>query len=144
MVIVDANVLLYAVNADARQHEIAREWLDDALSGAEGVGLPWVVLLAFLRIATNPRATPQPLSIEDATAQVDAWLSAPSAITVAPTSRHAAVLGGLLQVSGAAGNLVTDAHLAALAIEHGAAIISYDRDFARFEGVRHRLPDDVN
>jgi toxin-antitoxin system PIN domain toxin len=140
MVIVDANVLLYARNADARQHAGARTWLDGALSGSEGVGLPWVSLLAFLRIATNPRATAVPLTIEDATAQVERWLAAPSAIAVAPTSRHTALLAGLLQQTGAAGNLVTDAHLATLAVEHDATIVSYDRDFARFPGVRHRLP----
>jgi hypothetical protein len=140
MVIVDANVLLYARNADARQHAASYAWLEEALSGAEGVGLPWTCLLAFLRIATNPRATAVPLPIDDATAQVEHWLAAPSAIAVTPTSRHAAVLAGLLQQTGAAGNLVTDAHLAALAIEHGATIVSYDRDFTRFPGVQHRLP----
>lgn len=140
MVIVDANVLLYARNADARQHEEAREWLDGALSGSEGVGLPWVSLLAFLRIATNPRATQVPLPVGDATAQVERWLSAPAAIAVTPTSRHMTLLAGLLGQSGSAGNLVTDAHLAVLAIEHGAAIVSYDRDFARFAGITHRLP----
>ena len=140
MVIVDANVLLYARNADARHHTEAREWLDTALSGAVGVGLPWVSLLAFLRIATNPRATAVPLAIEDATEQVERWLAAPSAIAVAPTARHPAILAGLLRQVGAAGNLVTDAHLAALAIEHGATIVSYDRDFGRFAGLQHRLP----
>ncbi|HEX6390659.1 MAG TPA: type II toxin-antitoxin system VapC family toxin [Solirubrobacteraceae bacterium] len=141
MVIVDANVLLYARNADARQHATARTWLDGALSGAEGVGLPWVSLLAFLRIATNPRATAVPLTAEAATAQVERWLAAPSAITVAPTARHAAILAGLLQQAGTAGNLVTDAHLAALAIEHGATIVSFDRDFGRFAGLTHRVPE---
>ncbi len=140
MVIVDANVLLYATNADARQHEVAYGWLESALTGAEGVGLPWISLLAFLRIATNPRALAAPLTVEDAVAQTEAWLDAPVAITVAPTTRHASVLAGLLREAGAAGNLVTDAHLATLAIEHGATIVSYDRDFARFAGVRHRVP----
>ena len=140
MVIVDPNVLLYARNADARQHTQARTWLDSALSGSEGVGLAWVSLLAFLRIATNPRATAAPLTIDGATAQVERWLTAPSAVTVNPTTRHAAVLSGLLQQTGTAGNLVTDAQLATLAIEHGATIVSYDRDFGRFAGVRHRLP----
>lgn len=81
-----------------------------------------------------------PLTAEDAIAQVQAWLGAPAAVVVQPTARHAAVLGGLLREAGTAGNLTTDAHLAALAIEHGAEIVSYDRDFGRWPGVRHRLP----
>ena len=140
MVIVDANVLLYAVDQASAHHERARSWLDDALAGNEAVGLAWIVLLAFIRIGTNPSILPTPMSADEATGQVEAWLSAPAAVIAQPTARHASVLRGLLRQTGTAGNLTTDAHLAALAVEHGADIVSYDRDFARFPGVRHRLP----
>lgn len=140
MVIVDANVLLYAVNEDAPHHEVARTWLDGALAGSGGVGFPWVVLLAFLRIATNPRILPAPMAMAEAVAQVGAWLAAPPAVVVEPTTRHLGVLGGLLDDLATGANLVNDAHLAALAIERDAHIVSFDRDFARFDGVRHQLP----
>lgn len=140
MVVVDANVLLYAVNTAAMHHEASRAWLDAALAGTEVVGLPWLSLIAFMRIATNPRATRTPLSVSDAADQVTRWLDEPAALVAQPTARHAAILTGLLRDVGTAGNLVNDAHLAALAIEHGAPVVSYDRDFARFPGVRHRLP----
>lgn len=140
MVIVDANVLLYAVDSAAAHHDPALTWLDSALSGTEAVGLAWVALLAFIRVSTNHAAFPAPMSVDDAVAQVDSWLGAPAAVIAQPTARHASVLGGLLRESGAAGNLATDAHLAALAIEHRAEVVSYDRDFARFAGIRHRLP----
>lgn len=140
MVIVDANVLIYATNSTARQHPEAADWLDGALAGAEAVGLAWVVLLAFMRLTTNPAIFPRPISAAESAEQVEAWLGAPGAVVVEPTARHVHVLRGLIAESGAAGNLVTDAHLAALAIEHGADLVSYDRDFARFAGVSHRLP----
>lgn len=140
MVVVDANVLLYAVDASSRQHERSRAWLDRSLSGAEAVGLAWVALLAFIRIGTSPAVFPNPLAPEEATGQVEAWLGAPAAVTLEPTSRHVHILGGLLAEAGTAGNLTTDAHLAALAIEHDGELVSFDRDFARFEGLRHRLP----
>jgi uncharacterized protein len=139
LVIVDTNVLLYAVNEQSRHHEASRSWLDQALGGAEAIGFAWVVLLAFIRVSTSP-VFETPATADDATAQVEAWLAAPAAVDVAPTARHASVLRGLLLEAGTAGNLTTDSHLAALAIEHGAGIVSYDRDFARFTGVRHRLP----
>ncbi len=140
MVIVDANVLLYAVDSASAHHEPARSWLDGALGGAEAVGLAWIALLAFVRIGTNPSILPSPMVIDDATGQVETWLAAPAAFVAEPTARHAGLLRGLLRDSGTAGNLTSDAHLAALAIEHGAEIVSYDRDFARFPGVQHRLP----
>src|SRR5215211_5262788 len=140
MVIVDANVLLYAVDRTSAHHEPARMWLDAALAGAEAVGFAWVVLLAFIQIGTNASILPGAMSVDAATGQVEAWLSAPAAFVAEPTARHADLLRGLLRDTGTAGNLTTDAHLAALAIEHGADIVSYDRDFARFTGVQHRLP----
>lgn len=140
MVVVDANVLLYAIDRASAHHENARSWLDEALAGAEAVGLAWMALLAFLRIATSGAVYPTPLSVEDAAAQLEAWLAAPAAVVLEPTPRHLSLLRGLLSDTGTAGNLTTDAHLAALALEHGADIVSYDRDFDRFPGVRHRLP----
>jgi toxin-antitoxin system PIN domain toxin len=140
VVVVDANVLLYAVDAASAHHEVSRSWLDTSLGGAEAVGFAWVALLAFVRIATNPSILPTPMSTDEATDQVETWVSAPAAVIAQPTPRHVSLLRGLLHDSGSAGNLTTDAHLAALAMEHGADIVSYDRDFARFPGVRHRLP----
>jgi toxin-antitoxin system PIN domain toxin len=140
VVIVDANVLLYAVDVASMHHEGSRTWLDRALGGAEAVGLAWVALLAFIRIGTNASLLASPMTADEATQQVETWLGAPAAVVAQPTARHPALLRGLLSDAGTAGNLTTDAHLAALAIEHGAEIVSYDRDFARFRGVRHRLP----
>ena len=138
--VVDANVLLYAVDRASSHHEPSRSWLDSALTGSEAVGLAWVVLLAFVRIATSPAVFPNPLTADQATEQVEAWLAAPAAVVAQPTPRHISLLRGLLRETGTAGNLTTDAHLAALALEHGADVVSYDRDFARFPGVQHRLP----
>lgn len=137
---VDANVLLYAVDTSSSHHERSLTWLEHALAGAEAVGFSWVVLLAFIRVGTNPSIFPNTMSVNEATGQVQAWLGAPAAVVINPTTRHAELLRGLLAEAGAAGNLTTDAHLAALAIEHGADLVSFDRDFARFPGVSHRLP----
>jgi toxin-antitoxin system PIN domain toxin len=140
MLLVDVNVLLYAVNDDAEQHETARRWLTDALRSAEPVGLAWVVLLAFLRISTRSGIFPRPLSSAQALGLVESWLVRPAVVVVDPTPRHLAVLAGLLGPRDGGGNLVNDAHLAALAVEHGATVVSYDADFARFPGVRSRFP----
>ena len=140
MKLVDANVLLYAVNRDARHHESSKRWLDAALSGADTVAFAWVPLLAFLRLSTKISLFPSPLSPEEALDQVDAWLAAPPAVVVEPTLEHARVLRRLLDTVGSGGNLVNDAHLAALAVEHRCQIVSFDNDFARFSGVTWLSP----
>jgi uncharacterized protein len=140
VLLVDANVLLYAVNERGREHHAARTWLEGALSGGEAVAFAWTVVLAFLRLATHPAVFPRPLSIDEATGACEVWLGAAPAVTVEPTHRHLAVLGGLLAQQGTAGNLVADAHLAALALEHNATVVSFDRDFARFDGLRIHRP----
>ncbi|WP_210183833.1 TA system VapC family ribonuclease toxin [Bradyrhizobium sp. DOA9] len=132
MILVDANILLYACNSTADLHAESRKWLDEKLNGTARVGLPWPSLLAFLRIATNPRAFRKPLSIADAWEQVSSWLSAETVWVPEPAEHHAAVLGKLLALPGIYGNLVPDVHLAALAIEHGLTLCSTDGDFARF------------
>ncbi len=138
--IVDANLLLYAVDETANQHKAARAWVEEVLNGPVQVGLPWASLLAFVRIATHPRASRRPLSGEDAWTIVEGWLAAPTAWVPGPTSQHADVLGGLVRSYGLTGNLIPDAHLAALAIEHGVALCSADTDFARFAEIRWTNP----
>lgn len=133
--IVDANVLLYARNEADPQHDAAREWLESALNGPTRVGLPWWSLCAFVRIATNPRVFPQPLPPADAADQVDAWLGAPRAWLAEPTPRYRDVFMRLVRDHRVRGALVTDAQLAALAIDHGVSIVSTDSDFARFDDV---------
>ena len=140
MNLVDANVLLYAVNTDAPHHRASREWLDDALSGGATVGFSWIALLAFVRLSTKEGLFPSPLTTGEAFDRVDAWLAAPAAVLVEPTARHASLLRQLLADLGVGGNVVNDAHLAALAIEHGGTVITYDHDFGRFDGVDWSTP----
>ncbi len=140
MKLVDANVLLYAVNRDAPQHASARDWLDEALSGGARVAFCWVVLLAFLRLSTNERIFDEPLSAIDAIAQAEDWLAQPAAVLVEPTARHLGVVQQLLAPLDTGGNLVNDAHLAALAIEHRCTVMSYDTDFLNFNGVKLETP----
>ncbi len=140
VLVVDANVLIHAVNQDSRAHPTARDWLHQALAGGEAVAFAWTVVLAFLRLSTHPAVFPRPLSAAEAADAVERWLQAPPALTIEPTRRHLPLLRGLLQGAGTAGNLVGDAHLAALALEHGATVVSFDRDFARFEGVALHHP----
>jgi toxin-antitoxin system PIN domain toxin len=135
-VIVDANILLYAVDSRSVFHEPARNWLEDALNGPVRIGLPWASLTAFLRIATHLRATPRPLAPREAWEMADGWLEAEPAWIPEPTSRHAEVLRGLVVGGDIRGNLIPDAHLAALAIEHGVGVCSADSDFARFPQIR--------
>lgn len=140
MKVVDANVLLAAVNEDAVNHQAARAWMEEALEGPEPVGFGWAVLLAFLRLSTRRDLFGRPLSVHDAGGVLEAWLAAPPAVVLHPTARHLQVLRGLLEPLGTAGNLVNDAHLAALAVEHGGEIVSFDSDFSRFPGVRWGAP----
>lgn len=140
MNIVDANVLLYAVNDDADQHEAARQWIQQSLSGAATVGFPWLVLVAFLRIVTRQALIPRPLASDAAMGQVELWLSSPAAVIAEPTPQHLGLLRSLLGPVGTAGNLVNDAHLAALSIEHRGAVVSFDTDFALFQGITWHRP----
>ncbi|MDQ3991475.1 MAG: type II toxin-antitoxin system VapC family toxin [Actinomycetota bacterium] len=140
MKLTDVNLLLYAADGSAPRHRRARRWLEEQLSGTEAFGFAWVVLLAFLRLSTNPRIFERPLPVQVAFEMVEGWLAQPPATIVHPTERHAAVLKELLEPLGTAGNLTTDAHLAALAIEHRAELCSSDADFSRFAGVRWRDP----
>jgi toxin-antitoxin system PIN domain toxin len=140
VILVDANLLIYAHVSTFSQHERARSWLDEQMNGAAPVGLPWSSLLAFLRLVTNPRLFDNPESITDAWEQVVAWLNCDSSWIPAPTERHAQILGSLLAGPGVHANLVPDAHLAALAIEHGLILCSTDGDFGRFPGLRWRNP----
>jgi toxin-antitoxin system PIN domain toxin len=130
---------VYAVHEQFAAHADAKVWLDDRLNGAERVGLPWGSLLAFVRLSANPRVLSAPIAPSDATSVVRAWLSLPVTWTPEPTERHAATLSALLEPETKA-DLVPDAHLAALAIEHGLTLCSTDRDFARFEGLRWTDP----
>lgn len=141
MVLVDANVLLYAVNASTPNHIPAKRWMEAALNGEEAVAFAWVALLAFVRIATLPAFSPEPLGAAQALDIIDEWLASGPATVAHPTSRHPAILRGLLDQAGTAGNLVADAHLAALAVEHGARVCSFDRDFARFPGIGVHTPE---
>lgn len=137
----DANVLLYAIDDTSARHASAKAWLDAALSGSEEVGFAWVVLLAVLRLTTKPAVFAHPLRPQEALDIVDEWLAQPCSLVVHPTARHSALMRGLLTAAGTAGNLTTDAHLAALSMEYGAAICSYDADFSRFPGVTRIEPD---
>lgn len=140
MKIVDLNILLYAVNSQAPEHLRARAWWEGALNDDDIVGLPWVVLLGFLRVSTNPRVFPRPLSPAAAMARIDAWLAQENVQVVRERDDHWARLRGLLAGSGISANLTTDAHLAALALSHDAVLVSSDRDFGRFKGLRWENP----
>jgi toxin-antitoxin system PIN domain toxin len=140
MIIVDANLLIYAVNADAPLGRKAKAWLESALSGQETVGFPWNVVLAFLRLTTRPGLFKHPLPADRAFDLVAIWLDQPSATIVHPGPRHLQVLRELLLPLGTGGNLTSDAHLAALAVEHRAELYSSDTDFARFKGLKWHNP----
>lgn len=131
----DVNVLVYAINPDALQHAAARQWLEAAYREPAGVGFAWAVLAGFLRVSTLRGVLPTGLAVSDALVFVDEWLAHPHARIIGPTERHAPLLARLLIGAGRGGNLVSDAHLAAIAIEHGAVLGTFDRDFERFAGL---------
>jgi uncharacterized protein len=143
VILVDANLLLYARVSDFPQHARARRWLEDRLSGSTRVGLPWASLLAFVRLISNPRVFNRPSSVTDAWAQVEEWLDTTPAWIPAPTDRHREVMKALIPAVTTAKH-VPDAHLAALAIEHGLLLASSDSDFARFPGLQWENPLNPN
>ena len=137
MILVDLNVLLYAVNSSAPEFEDCSSWLGRTLAaGDDTVGLAWVVILGFLRLSTSPRLFPAPLAVETASRFVDTLFEHPAVRKVYPGEGHWALLKHLVALSGTGGNLTTDAHLAALALEYDAAIATRDTDFSRFPGIR--------
>ena len=140
MILVDANLLVYASDTDSPHHARARAWLEDALSGVVPVGLAWLVILAFLRVTTRPGIMRRPQTPEQALGTLEDWLAQPYVSLVGPGDHHWPLLRNLLKTTGTAGNLVADAHLAALAIEHGWTVYSADNDFKRFPGVEHVNP----
>ena len=140
MIIPDVNLLVYAYDSDSRRHEAAREWWEALMNGTGSVGIPWIVILGFIRIATHSRILENPLEVGSACARVRTWLARPNAIIVHPGARHPDILFQLIEGAGTGGNLTTDAHLAALAIEHQAEIHSTDADMVRFPGLRWMNP----
>jgi uncharacterized protein len=140
MILIDANLLIYSVNKDASEYEAAHEWLESTISDAETIGLAWIVILTFVRVTTMPRLFRRPLTVREAVQTVESWLEQPGVTVVHPGERHARILHDLLLKVGTAANLTTDAHIAALAIEHYAELCTVDRDFAKFPGLRWRNP----
>jgi uncharacterized protein len=134
--LVDANVLVYAHVSNFDQHEEARSWLDEQLNADRRLGLPWESLTAFVRLVTNPRVFTEPEPVGDAWQQVEDWLQRPGAWIPGPTDRHREVFGALIAETKPTASLVPDAHLAAIALQHGLAVASTDADFARFPTVR--------
>jgi toxin-antitoxin system PIN domain toxin len=140
VIILDVNLLIYAIDRDSPNHKKARAWLEQTLSGTQEVGLPWVVMLAFLRVTTRHAIMRNPLSPEQALAYVDSWLQQPYVQPVRPGENHWSIFKNLVETTGTAGNLTADAHIAALALEQGFAICSTDNDFKRFPGIKHVNP----
>lgn len=140
MIVPDVNLLVYAYNSDAPHHNAARNWWEGLLSGTGAVRLPWVVCCGFVRLMTHQSVLLRPMSTDDALKHVRAWLAVPNVEVLEPGPRHLELLQGLLAEAGVGGNLVTDAHIAALAIEHQAEVHSNDVDFGRFSGLRWRNP----
>lgn len=136
----DVNLLVYAYDASSPRHERAKAWLEGRLSADEAFGFAWATLLAFVRLVTSHRVFESPLRVEEALDVVEAWMAAPCATVLQPGSRHTILLRQLLEPLGTAGNLTTDAHLAALALEHDAELCSADADFSRFPGLRWSNP----
>ena len=140
MILIDANILIYAAMRVLPQHGAASAWLDRQLNGSNRVGLPWPSLLGFLRVVTNPRVFANPPSMQEAWGRVTTWLGCETVWVPQPMDRHPELLGRLLSLPGVRANLVHDPHLAALAIEHGLILCSTDGDFARFPGLRWQTP----
>ena len=140
MIIPDVNLLVHAYNSDSPVHDRARSWWERTLSKPVAVGIPWVVILGYLRITTHPRILERPLPVKVALSHVSAWLAQPQVSLLHPGDQHASILFELLRTLGTGGNLTTDAHLAALCIEHQADLRSTDADFARFSGLRWDNP----
>ncbi|MDX2171008.1 MAG: TA system VapC family ribonuclease toxin [Deltaproteobacteria bacterium] len=140
MILVDANLLLYATISDFEQHAAARDWLDARLNAPARVGLPWPSLLAFVRISTNARVFPRPLAVSVAWRRVTTWLDLPNVWTPEPTERHRELLDAFLTGPAGSSKLVSDAHLAAIAVSHGLLLCSTDGDFARFRPLRWENP----
>jgi hypothetical protein len=140
MILVDANLLLYAYDPRASQHDTSRRWLEAALSGPELVRFAWLALWAFLRVSTSSRVFEHPLSIDEAAGAVASWLAQPNAAILEPDERHWELLAGLLRDGQASGPLIMDAVLAAIALEHGATLCTTDRDFARFPALKWTNP----
>lgn len=136
----DVNLLLYGIDEDSPRHQAARAWVETLFGGTETVALAWAVMLAFVRLTTKPQVMARPFTVEEALDIVEGWLARSNVVVVHPTDRHARILRELLAPLGTGGNLTTDAHLAALSIEHGAELCSSDADFSRFPGVRWQDP----
>ena len=136
MIVPDVNLLLYAYNADAPQHASAKQWLEGLFSGDETIALPWMTVWGFIRLSTNPRVWPNPMSPETAFDVVRSWLAEPGVVLLEPGPRHLELLQKLAIDHQAAGRMLTNAALAALAIEYGATVASSDHDFRRFSGLR--------
>lgn len=140
MKIIDTNVLIYSVSQQSPKFVVATNWLNRVMSESETIGFSWLVLIAFMRITTHSRLSPQPLSIQQTKHVVQAWLEQPCATILYPTHKHLNLIEELLEPLGVAGDLTNDAHIAALAIEHGATVYSFDNDFTRFPRVRWAMP----
>jgi toxin-antitoxin system PIN domain toxin len=142
MILIDANLLLYASDTASIRHRLAHRWLETTFSEPEPVGLAWVVILAFLRVGTNPRLRKDALTFAEAADIVAGWLARPTVAVLNPGEGHWQILRDLMKKGQAHGALIMDAHLAALAIEHGAVLATTDRDFARFPGLKYFNPLD--
>ena len=140
MKVPDINILIYAINQDTPCHKKAKAWLEQSLCGSEPVGLTWIVILGFLRIVTHGSVMPHPLSAETALEVIDGWLRQPAVRILQPSNQHWQLVKELLSQIGTAGNLTSDAHLAAFAIEHAACLYSSDNDFSRFHSLRWKNP----
>ena len=140
MIIPDINLLVYAHDAGSRFHQKAKPWWEGCLSGRETVGLPWAVLLGFLRIICNPKVFLKPMPVREAADYVESWLERPHVQIVHPGARHVELVLGYLRNFGTTGNLTTDTHLAALSVEYQATLHTADADFARYSGLRWKNP----